>query len=738
MRHHLKASLCLFCVLLLAACGKGGGDASTGGSSTSLGTNAVKGIVSHGYIKAYQWGASGYTQVASAITDASGNFSLSVPGSSGVFRLDLVLSTDGTPTTMTCDAAVCGAQTFGQQVTLTAENDPGLSTWATVVNGQVLIMPLTPLSTLLVHFAESLGGGHLDPVSLALAEQRLSGLLGLSNEDLLVKPGDVTKPLYVASASPVALKISLLAAAFAQLAQNNGTSIKTEVAAYVAAFADNNGRLQQSGSGQSLAGLLAAAVSVNDQAGATGTAIDDINARLNAASAGSGLTTLPAAAPFDSNALITALGPLGAQIQSVITASGNSTLEQLVLSQLHKFGWLANPDTVGLTSPILVALAYTLQSSFLLDHADSALVFPGGQHFFVGTSTASANYVYASATDRKLYIHVNDGTYQTDLTIGLTAFSAGSTASPYQFSAVGSISDGHVSATVDGSMTIDPTTTNVSALGVALTKIYLGSGTNDTDAVLADFLRTAHGIITVEGSAGLTSIDNANSTLGVQGKASVDINMAGNAGGISASGSVDHGRLTLPNGDYYEVGSGNGDFLNFALGNDGSFAARFTAHVLTLPLTTVSANGTLTALGTWLTSLRDVAATDVSTGITNLLSFLTTLGAKVLPDMVAAAEAFDYSTMPLTLNGEASVGAPVNQVYRLSLANGDLKITQPNSTVVAIEMTFGPHGLLARAGTLWWLFGIDLSNMADPALVVDDQNGGETSISLSQLLALLG
>lgn len=732
MHRHVLASLCLFLSLVLAACGGGSGSDSSGSSTptSTVSSNVVKGIIDNGIIKAWRWENGAYVQVGSAATDVTGHYSLSLSDhAQGLVRLDLTISTDpANPTRMRCDAAKCGNAAFGDWVTLTT--NPGLSTWAKVAaDGTVTVMPMTPVSTLLVRYAEAVGG-HLDADTVSFAEQRIASLLNMSTDDLLAVPGDLTSVVWVNAASNKALKLTLLAAAFADIANGQGKDVSAIINDYATAFNDNNGRLLQAGDTgvATLGNLLQSAI--NSGVLSHSPANADWEQTLTTLQSNV-LSALPAGATFDSGKLLTALGPMGDDIRSVITASGKNNLEELVTSELAQFGWLASKDTAGVAGVAVQTVVYAVMGSTALGAIPPQyLAFVPSLSVVAASDGGGLDVVLFPPTKTMTIKGTTPDGMVVDLTLTLTALNAGSHANPFSFSAVGTVTNANVKATINGTLTIDPTTTDLSPLVNAIGSLgasATGGSTFNGQALLAaitGLLQSGHGVFTIQGTAALESLVNTGSTLSVDGKASLDLNMAGGANGaIAASGSVDHGTLALPNGDHFVVNPDNGDFLTFALGSGGSFSTQFSAYVLTLPQTVVTASGSLSALGNLLSSARDNVVSQLQAATLDLASILNVF------------VNFDYSQMHLTVNGQANILGSYQHVYKLALANGDLTITQPNSNQVAIEVSGSTKGLMVRAGTLWWVLGVDLSNVNDPALTVGDASGGEYRIDLTSLIA---
>ncbi|MDP2228075.1 MAG: hypothetical protein Q8J78_11435 [Moraxellaceae bacterium] len=730
MRHPLAASLALAFSLFLTACGDDNSTSSSGGGTppvaATVSSAVVKGVIDGAVVTAWQWRDGNNVQLAQAPTNAVGDFALSLPaGTTGVIRLSLDLGDDG-QALMRCDAdAGCNGVLFGEWETITEA--PGLMSWAEVAaDGTVVVMPMTPLSTLVVRYAEALSGGGLDRFALSFARQRLALLLGMTADSLLARPGDVTSATWVSSTDASGLQVALLSAGFAEMAAGQGSSVNALIDDYVQSFLDNNGRLMQAADGApSIGHLLAAARAVAQRLSSTDarTLVADWQARIDGLEAWA-LNTLPMVG-FDSNAWLDAMGPLGADVRTVLADSGASSVEQLLFAELNQFGWLLSSDSLALVQATLGLVENVIAG---MTQLELAVVFPipadgvllhDSEDYTVRLKPAAVEDGVALLP--RLLVQGSRFGLDIDLVISLTALSKGSADKMFVFGAKGTLSNERVSAVIDGTLKIDPKDTDLNSLLGALAGLMSGSGDlSALKAVVAGILRDGHGVFTVEGAAGLTRLDNG-STLSAQGLAHIDVDMNGNAGGIKLGGAITHGALVLPNGDRFAIRSGTADKLTFAMVDDGSFTARFAATVLTVPEAVVTASGKLTDLGVLASHARDAILAELESEELDLARLL------------ASLLDFDFGGMHLTVDGQAVVGA-WGKTYRLSLNDGTLKILQPNSTTdIALQLVLGASGLQVSAGDRWMHIGLDWDNLA---LLIADQSGGEHRIEFGgRLLA---
>lgn len=738
MLRALATSFLLFLTVLLAACGDESPGVAMGsaGPTATAQSNVVKGLIRNGVVRALRWQDGAYVEVASVRTGGDGSFTLTIPDpvAGEVLRLELGLAPDGN-TEMQCDVADCGFATRGEWGVLSS--DLGLTSWASVgEDGNVTIMPMTPVSTLLVSYAGNFGG-QLTPVSLAAASQRVAALFNMSPADLLVRPGSVVDAAWMSGATPQAIKLSLVSAAFAELAMTNGTSIEALIDSYVTAFVENNGHLVQDGSAQSLGDLFRSLQNVL-ASGADPTAVQDWMTQwagdfLNALQYNQlNTVTCDGACPaFSSNDLITAMGTgedtLGGDLLLVMQQKGVSTIEQLVARELGKFGWLVSQDSADLAAVTMQVIGYGIAGTLKMP-----LVATQGL-----TPTLQDGVLQVTGS--------HDNGMQVDLSVTLApviellqGYSAAGTPPQFTWAVSGTVQNANVRAALDGSLTLDSTGTNLTALKTAVNAMVAAVVSGDQLALalaiqalqpaVADILRNGEATFTLQGNAGIAKLElvgeqmEETSRLAIEGRGWLHVDMNGGSNGaIVADGAAEFGKLTLPNGDYFEIDPESGHALTFALGTDGTASTSFGANVLSYAAE-VSGDGRIGNLGVLLTNLRNVIAGQVQTGLLDLNAVLLQfLG--------------DVGGLSLTVNGQAEIPG-LGHTYKLTIAGGHLSISQPDSEEIALDLSFGGSELLVQAGGKWWLVGLDLQNFGYPALVIADSQGGEWSFDLMSLVAV--
>lgn len=729
MLRALISSFVLSLTLLLAACGGDSSGAAAPPPTATASSTVVKGLIRNGVVSAWRWQEGAYVKVASTRTSEAGDFALEIPDPvpGEILRLELGVSSDTRPgfrTEMLCDVAQCGSGVRGDWVPL--ESGLGLVSWVSIgADGAPTVMPLTPVSALLVRYAEDLGGGHLSAPALDVARMRIAALFKLTPEQLLARPGNIVNALWMSVASPEAIKLSLLSAAFAELSSSSGLGIEQVLQNYAAAFLANDGHLLQDGGTASLGniyrgidGIIAAAGAPAVQAWVqdwvTGVTTALQSGQLNTAACA------PDCPPeFDSGVFLAALGTgsdtLGGDLARIMVEKDADSLEQLLMGELSRYGWLLSSDTVALSQSVVQVIGLSAQGALGLPPTA-----PEGL-----TVSQEGNVLHFDGTLNALVVDL-------DITLPPVAsmifnYTAADTPMNFVFGAQGTVQNDHFRASIDGTLSIDATKTNFLPLRNAVMAFFMASSGSDPEAValaqanllgaVADILRSGEAVFTLEGSAGLAKLELQGealveaSRLAVAGKAWLHVNMDGLAGGaIAADGKVEHGTLELPSGDTFTVNPALGHFLRFALAKDGTAELNIAAHVLGHDAT-VSGSGRLAELGPLLSHLKDNVATQLQAATLNVTTIIDSLVA-------------DVQKLALTVSGQAVIPG-FGHTYTLTIADGILAISQPNSSEVALRLSLAGHGVIAMAGGKWWQLGVDLAVSGHPSLQLSDSDGGE-------------
>lgn len=775
MLRALLASFFFSFTLLLAACGGGGGSAAGGSgspSASSLSSVAVKGVLKGATIKVLRWEAGAYAEIEAVETQSDGTFTLTLadrqPGD--VYKLLLAHSAGDAPITMVCDAEHCGSQSFGEDTSF--NSDLELTSWVTVgSDGAVTIMPVTPVSTLLVSYAEFMGNGRLSSSNLAVSRSRVAALFRMSPDDLLATPGNIASTSMMAAMTPAGRQISLLSAAFAELAGGDPAQMGANIQRYSQAFIDNNGRLMEAGGGvaESLHDLYTAAYSAAElvtspsvQEWALGWAQGVIDVLKNGEFS-STCRNPSGCADFSSERFVDALGAMGQDVRAVIAQHGYTKLEDAIAGELSKFGWLVSADTVALVGVAVQTVGYSVSAIVNNVVADMVTEMGGGAVLSGPMDLLplqSVNGLTPTLDGNALTVQGEQNGLIVDLTITLpTVWSAMKSSKSFPIHVEGTVGNERVSGVVDADVLIDATGTNFTAFTgsleslannmgqIILKQLALLQATDETQQAQleseigalqlqtlskmknaastgADLAKTAKFKADVDfQKARLVRLDDG-SQLSIEGQGYVNVDMkGGESGRITLNGAVSGGRITLPNGSWFGVGQG--ESLTFSMNKDGRFDADVSVSILTL--FKAKGYGNLKNMGVMVSDLRDDIVnllkgglgsggdenenTDLGGLLTRLIANIGSLDLLVEGDVTMMEQGKSYS----------------GHVYKARLANTVLTISQPNQSLSnkALELSLGWDGLHVAAGNSWWHFGLDISSFPRPAVLIADDQGGE-------------
>lgn len=322
----LGLSLAIAATLGLTACGGGSGGS---GSSTSAGGSvsgtASKGIVIGGLVSAYLFDSSGVpetTAIATATTNAQGDYSLSVPAEHLGKPLFIVVDDNGGSATMKCDIAG-GCDADGNPAT-TDDITPFGGTFALGSGGLTMsaVLPqasssvsvnVTPLTTVAAELARSeIGAGASDQriaIAIATANSQISTTFGLGADITQIPVVDLTDATEVAAAAPdnasnKALNYAAINAAIVSAVQSDaaGTSpvdIGTAITSYASNVVASGGVITNAvtDTNTSLAEILAQAVAVIDTVEA------QVSDAIDEAALDGDLADAQSATPSDTGAL---------------------------------------------------------------------------------------------------------------------------------------------------------------------------------------------------------------------------------------------------------------------------------------------------------------------------------------------------------------------------------------------------------------------------------------------------
>lgn len=635
--------------LLLAACGSEGTSTAAGGSSPSASSSssvAAKGILKGVAIQVQQWNGTTYDTVETANTNDEGRFTLNLadrqPGD--VYRLRLA-NEAGNSVTMVCDAAQCGAAEFGEDFSFDGELE--LTSWATVDgDGELTIMPVTPVSTMLVAYAEFLGNGRLTTANIAVARSHVAALFRMSPADVMAVPGNIASTPMIASMTEASRKISLLSAAFAELSGGDAGQMGADIQRFSAAFVANNGTLMESDSSGTMETLhdiyvgASSAASLITSAEVQGLALDWAQGILAVLRNGelSSLCRHPGGdcsnVALDSSRFVDALGAMGNDVRDVLADHGYNSIEAALAAEFSKFGWLLSADTFALAGAAVQTAGYgvtAFANNVVTGMVQDMVTAQGGGAILpiqlfpleaingLTPQLIDANTLAVTGEQNGLQVNL-----LITVPLGWTAMKGDK---KFPINVAGTLSNTRIKADVDATVTIDATGTNFNPLmsklsAVALAVMMQNASENQIMQIVAEaanLASTAKFNVDVDlRKARVVKLDDG-SQLSMEGSGWVNVDMKGGNYGLDASskknnrivlnGAVIGGQITLPNGSWFAVNEG--EKLTFEMAKDGSFDADISASVLTL--FKAKGQGTLKNLGVLASDLRDDIVATIQT-----------------------------------------------------------------------------------------------------------------------------
>lgn len=384
MQKHFKVSI-LAAALLAAGCGGGGGGGTAAQPEPLAVTGtAVKGIIIGGVVEAFAItdGQVADTPLATTTTDASGNYSLELPGD---FSGDIKILVRGAESgsSMKCDlAAGCDSDgdgtadaQFGESVALTPAFS--LSALRPNVAGEVAVN-VTALTDLATRLAEQNPNG-LDVTSIEGANSQVANLFGITGDLSALPVIDLTDGESLAAVSDnSARRAALLSAGLLQAASSSGgQSMEEALTALATEFLANDGQLIVNDGGAddsvSLSDVLSAVTAIIttvESASETdlGEVATELESEAGAAeqSAEGELTNAQPSPEAGSPALTQAKAMVG-DVRSLVNASGLGVLEtgaKAFGDNVEMAGELLEPDldsAVGALEQAVTAMAEALE-----------------------------------------------------------------------------------------------------------------------------------------------------------------------------------------------------------------------------------------------------------------------------------------------------------------------------------------------------------------------------------------
>lgn len=242
--NNFKVLLMVVASLAIAACSGGGSSGGTPTAAVKIDGTVAKGIIKNGDVTAEELSVSGAVlrTVGTAVTDATGNYALTISSSYAGGPIKLTLSAkSGGATLMACDVAVgCGGGIlFGQDFPL-PDTFKLVAYQLSAAAGTTVTAQITPFTNMAAARIEALNAASA-PVAIsdfnnvvASATSEISQLVGVDVSK--TAPVDITNPVAVAAAGPDALQYAAFNAGLGSIAINNASGVSAGIDATATSF----------------------------------------------------------------------------------------------------------------------------------------------------------------------------------------------------------------------------------------------------------------------------------------------------------------------------------------------------------------------------------------------------------------------------------------------------------------------------------------------------------------------
>lgn len=631
-------------------------------------------------------------------------------------------------TQMRCDApsgctdAHDSAIAFGQWFEVPLDFELSAVAW---VNGWgIHLANVTPLSTLAAEWAAVFPQG-LDADSVNTANSTVAAMFGLALTDLEEDTSDIADPLWLQMASPQQVQLALLYATFAEINTQFGMPTQQVLQMLVDTFVGQGGSLVQVGEFQepSVAFLAELSRQLLDSATLAGVidmpaaTHDGVQSSMDTLLAGLQSGEMTTQKPVSYDHIITTLGPMGAQIDELLTISNLKNPAEFRDQQWPYFSWLAHEDNLQMLPVAVEALVAVALSSVWLDIAppdETALVMP--------FSVTDQYAVTLNVPERKLTLLGTSHGQQVDLTIGVTSLTEAlaKANTRFEFSVQGTVSNATASGVIDANITVDPKNVDFSpVLGViatmrseTATPLERLMALFRLPTIAAQYAYTLRAEAWAGGSA--TLVRNDDPTQKVEGSfdllAFVDLGARGAQKLLSIDLKDVDLRLPARPGEVNHIYSDNGKHIMMLdLTQHLDVTVNGAAQAFGVPEAVLSANGRVENARLYFDHVRDT----VATGLTQAFGDMAGTTTMDLPTLLEQLVDFDFSQMHASGNALVTIAA-LGHEYRATLDDLLVTVFQPRSNEVALTAELRPsqqkvHFVLGAAREPW-----DLRVMTTP------------------------
>lgn len=586
------------------------------------------------------------------------------------------------------------------------------------VNGWgIHLANVTPLSTLAAEWAAMFPQG-LDAESVNSANSTVAAMFGLALSDLEEDISDIADPLWLEMASPQQVQLALLYATFAEINTQYGMPTQQVLQMLVDTFVGQGGSLVQVSEFQepSVAFLADLSRQLLDSATLAGVidmpaeTYNGVQSSMGTLLAGLQSGEMTTQQPVSYDHIITTLGPMGAQIDELLTISNLKNPAQFRDEQWPYFSWLAHEDNLQMLPVAVEALVAVALSSVWLDIApadETALVMP--------FSITDQYAVTLNVPERKLTLLGTSHGQQVDLVIGVTSLTEAlaKANTRFNFSVRGTVSNDTASGSIDAEITVDPKNVDFSPVLAVIETMRSTTTTPyqkfaalvSLPVIAAQYAYTLDAEIWAGGSATLAR--NEDPSQAVEGsfelQGFVDLGATGAQKLLSIDLKDVDLRLPARPGEVNHIYSHNGKHvMRLELTQDLDVTVNGAAQAFGVPEAVLSASGRVSNARLYFDHVRDTLAATLTTAFGDMGGIDTV---DDVPTVLAQLVDFDFSQMSASGNALITIAA-LDHEYRARLDDLLVTVFQPRSNAVALTAELRPsqqkiHFVLGAAQEPW-------------------------------------
>ncbi len=515
-----RALLLLALPVALVSCADDGGSSSGGsgspGGTATLTGSVVKGVTRHAVV---------------TITDAAGNLLATTESSDlGAYSVNLPEGFNGAVhvlatakqnaaslppeqrTQMRCDAlsgcwdADENAVAFGDWFEVPLDFE--MSAVMSVSGWGIQLANVTPLSTLAANWAATFPQGLTTDVAND-ANARVAAMFGLALSDLEDDTNDIADPLWLQMASPKQVQLALLYATFAELHGQYHEPMQQMLIMLSDYFVGQGGALMQGTTGPApsigfltdLAEQILHSSTVAGVIDVPGGSYSDVQSALDTLQSGLVVDQLSNVQPVTWAELRDTMGPMGQQIDELLTLSGllntqtgEVDLQQFIDAQWPHFQWLAAQDNLDLMPVAAEAAVQAVMATFWLD-----IVAPGVTDVVMLGSIKDESDEYGQTYIYKINLNVptrtltfvgNTRGQTVNLTLGLTGFmdAMQHPNQRFEYSIAGTVANETASGVIDAELTVDAKNVDFGPMIAALQPIATAQQSGNQSALMSAML----------------------------------------------------------------------------------------------------------------------------------------------------------------------------------------------------------------------------------------------------------